>query len=621
MLNWKYSNYSKINQNIIKSFPFEKPRENQLETISEIMEAINKGYKYIILESGTGTGKSAMATTISNLLSSTYILTHTKQLQQQYIKDFSIKEVKGRSNFKCLSDSSKNCDEGKCIIDGYNCNFSAKNQTSPKCPYCNQKDIALNSKTVLSNYSYMFLELNYVKDFTKRELLICDEAHNLESILLNQLKIEFFKKDLKDVNFDLKEDIIEKLKESDFRYWIKFIEKIKSLHIKQLEKIQYLNKPYLLKKILFLKNQINSCNHFIQNIQYDEDVWIFDYDEDLEKIEFKPLKVNNYAQKTLFDYADICIFMSATILDFELFSKWLGIPKEKTYAIRKKTTFDTKQNPIIVSSKYNLSKALLKQNAPKTIRIIENILNKHENDKGIIHTINNQCMEYLINNIKNNRLIAHDNKNRNQQLKKFIKSKKPLVLVSPSMDEGVDLPDDLCRFQIIYKIPYPDLGDKQVRLRSKIDSKWYDYKTSIKLVQMHGRGMRNKNDFCETYFIDNRLKYYISNNSFLPDTFKDVVEYENSKEKLNLIRKGEKFLKNKDYENAIKFYNNLLNNIHFKGDYMPYLKLATIYHEIELFEMEVQIIIKFLNSEYFFNKKIINMFQQRLNILKEKGYI
>ena len=614
MLNWKYSNYSKINQNIIKSFPFEKPRENQLETISEIMEAINKGYKYIILE-------SAMATTISNLLSSTYILTHTKQLQQQYIKDFSIKEVKGRSNFKCLSDSSKNCDEGKCIIDGYNCNFSAKNQTSPKCPYCNQKDIALNSKTVLSNYSYMFLELNYVKDFTKRELLICDEAHNLESILLNQLKIEFFKKDLKDVNFDLKEDIIEKLKESDFRYWIKFIEKIKSLHIKQLEKIQYLNKPYLLKKILFLKNQINSCNHFIQNIQYDEDVWIFDYDEDLEKIEFKPLKVNNYAQKTLFDYADICIFMSATILDFELFSKWLGIPKEKTYAIRKKTTFDTKQNPIIVSSKYNLSKALLKQNAPKTIRIIENILNKHENDKGIIHTINNQCMEYLINNIKNNRLIAHDNKNRNQQLKKFIKSKKPLVLVSPSMDEGVDLPDDLCRFQIIYKIPYPDLGDKQVRLRSKIDSKWYDYKTSIKLVQMHGRGMRNKNDFCETYFIDNRLKYYISNNSFLPDTFKDVVEYENSKEKLNLIRKGEKFLKNKDYENAIKFYNNLLNNIHFKGDYMPYLKLATIYHEIELFEMEVQIIIKFLNSEYFFNKKIINMFQQRLNILKEKGYI
>lgn len=55
------------------------------------------------------------------------------------------------------------------------------------------------------------------------------------------------------------------------------------------------------------------------------------------------------------------------------------------------------------------------------------------------------------------------------------------------MDEGVDLPGDECRFQIIYKIPYPDLGSKQVRARLSLDSEWYDYKTSLRLVQTHGR--------------------------------------------------------------------------------------------------------------------------------------
>ena len=55
-----------------------------------------------------------------------------------------------------------------------------------QCDYYIQKNLALNAKTVVSNYHYMFLELNYVEDFKKRELLICDEAHNLEGTLMSQ---------------------------------------------------------------------------------------------------------------------------------------------------------------------------------------------------------------------------------------------------------------------------------------------------------------------------------------------------------------------------------------------------------------------------------------------------
>ena len=101
---WNYSNYTKIDKDAKNLFPFNKARKNQLETISEIKQAIDEGYKYIVLEAGTGTGKSAIAATLALMYDSTYILTVTKQLQDQYLTDFKdlgFKVVKGRGNFKC----------------------------------------------------------------------------------------------------------------------------------------------------------------------------------------------------------------------------------------------------------------------------------------------------------------------------------------------------------------------------------------------------------------------------------------------------------------------------------------------------------------------------------------
>ena len=44
----------------LKQYP---PRPEQKQIIDEIIEAIEMGFKNIILEAGTGTGKSAIATT------------------------------------------------------------------------------------------------------------------------------------------------------------------------------------------------------------------------------------------------------------------------------------------------------------------------------------------------------------------------------------------------------------------------------------------------------------------------------------------------------------------------------------------------------------------------------
>lgn len=620
MINWQYSDYSKADPKIKQYFPFEKPRNGQLETITEIFEAITKGYKFIILEAGTGTGKSAIAATLANMHESSYILTITKQLQDQYLKDFNdFKLVKGRSNFLCKSylkdNIHHNCSEGKCIIEGYNCPYSIKNENPPTCHYYHQKYLALNSKTVITNYPYMFLELNYVEDFTKRNLLICDEAHNLESMLMNQLKLEFSKNELKEyIKYELTDDKIYDLNNASYTEWIGFIEEIKNAYTEELSKIENINKKELLIKIAALKQKINDCNRFITNIIFDPNSWIVDFDEEYDVLEFKPVKVENYAVNTLFDYADVCLLMSATVLDYELFAKWLGIPINEIYAIRRKTPFDTTRNPIINSDKYNLSKSYIRVNAPKTINLIKEILKKHENEKGIIHTVSTQCMYFIMENIKDKRLIAHNTKNRSEILEEFKNSNDALVLVSPSMDEGVDLPGDECRFQIIYKIPYPDLGSKQVKSRMNLDREWYDYKTSLRLVQTHGRGMRFEDDYCTTYFIDNRLKNYSLTSKFIPQDFKDLVRLKNNQDIKKLIGKGEKYLINKDYENAISFFTKLIRDE--IDDYNVYLNLSEAYHETDLFEEELQLILKYLNN----HPEDFKYFRTKLEKLDEMGY-
>ncbi len=91
--------YPNIDDEIIVNFPFKEPRMGQLDIIQDINDAIRKGYKYIILEAGTGTGKSAIATTLAKMYESAYILTMTKQLQSQYSNEFEFPLVKGRNNF------------------------------------------------------------------------------------------------------------------------------------------------------------------------------------------------------------------------------------------------------------------------------------------------------------------------------------------------------------------------------------------------------------------------------------------------------------------------------------------------------------------------------------------
>ena len=553
--------YPNIDSKIIENFPFEVPRKDQFEVISEISDAINNGFKYIVLEAGTGTGKSVIAATLAKIYSPTFILTMTKQLQEQYLEDFE-KEgftlVKGRNNFLCKEkelysdDDGINCSNGTCKERyAFKCNFKYITIDSERsthleqafrdrywksdihCNFLEQKVNGINSDVTIANYNYAMLELNYVGDFIKRNLLILDEAHYLEKKIMNFIELEIDRERLEsEVKIKVKDDEIENLLKNGHSAWISFIESVIKRYLKEYRKSEAkLKTAKESKKLAYerilndLKEEIDNYERFLEYVEDDSGNWILEYND--EFIQFKPLKIDKYAKEYLFNHGKISLLMSATILDYKNFVKWLGLKDKDVKFIHIDTPFKANKRPIDISRSIDMNYEKLKRNAPKTIDFVKEILKKHKNEKGLIHSVSYQCSNFLMNNINDSRLISHTSSNRMKVLKRFEKSKKPLVLLSPSMNEGVDLPYDKCRFQIIYKIPFPNIKDKQIEARKKKDRQWYPYLTMMNLVQTYGRGMRAEDDYCQTYVIDNRLKFYVYESplyrKFVPTFFKEAI--------------------------------------------------------------------------------------------------
>jgi Rad3-related DNA helicase len=89
---------------------------------------------------------------------------------------------------------------------------------------------------------------------------------------------------------------------------------------------------------------------------------------------------------------------------------------------------------------------------------------------------------------------------------------------------GIDLKDNLARFQILLKIPYPNISSNKIKARQKSNPDWYNLKTSMDLLQMYGRTTRSTDDFSDTFILDSNFSDILKYNKFLPKYFIDAVK-------------------------------------------------------------------------------------------------
>ena len=519
-----------------KKFPFSEIRPKQQNIINKINN--NPDKRYIIIEAETGVGKSAVAVTACKDGNKGYIVTSTKQLQNQYMSDFynqSITSVKGKNNYRCYFEDRLTCNNGYCLI---NQKQSAECKKEHLCPYYNARNRGFKSDIFLTSYKYFLKATDNPNTFLPRGTVVFDECHLLENILVESFEITLSLKDLDDkyniLDTTELQDVVKLSNTSILKdgytkeneEWISKIydllnckrnikfEEIKeqlgivgdpeTLTEEEMDLIIEENDDYV--QIDRLCRQIKG---FLVSKNINED-WIIEPLED--GLLLTPLNVQYIFKNEIEKMAkNRIIFMSATILDIKGFIKTFGLDEDDCLVIRCESDFDPDKSPIYTlqncSTNYNALKD--EKNLQKIKDEVEKILEKHKNEKGIIHTGNSTISKYLKDNIKGDRLLVrYDNIQNNDIINFHNSTKKPTVLVSSSLNEGVDLKNDLSRFQIIVKLPFLSLADSRTKVKKDIDNNWYLAETFKKFVQQCGRSTRNSEDHSVTYVLDNKFAYW-----------------------------------------------------------------------------------------------------------------
>jgi len=264
-----------------------------------------------------------------------------------------------------------------------------------------------------------------------------------------------------------------------------------------------------------LKTWESKIEIFLKEYEADKDNWVLETNinekTNLKELSLEPIWAQQYLNKYVWCHYDMVILMSGTILNKQMFSELNGLDSSRCSYYSMPSPFPLKNRPIYYMPIGKMSYLKKQETFQKYIPIIEKILNKYKDKKGIIHTNSFELADWIRGEISNERFVFHDSSNKEEMIKFHFKSKDNTVIVSPSVHTGVSFDNDKARFQIIAKIPYPSLASEKNKLRKQNNPEWYAYRTVSSLCQMIGRPVRSKNDYADTIIID--------------ESFGDVLKY------------------------------------------------------------------------------------------------
>lgn len=534
--------------------PYDEWRPSQWDSIERIA---NSNKRYHLVQASTGFGKSGLALgTMRYPNQKGIIVVKTKQLQEQYEEKLGLPPLMGTNNYKCNhSPTDDNEDLRYLSCDrGFYCSTISREDNEAKieisdrererclvCEYKLCRNTALKSNEFVTNYDF-FLVQNFLP---KRDILVLDEAHFADKELAEAISFTIHDKLLKKNNVSIPEPIF------SYNEWRKIFEKITiNLKIDENELKEHIdwlrNEIQLFKKrnitppkkleqdfseniseLKKIEKQIKKIDFLHRNLDSN---WIINYQK--KSVEFKPIWSNTFTSEYYFSYADKIILMSATILDKDLFCKIMGIEPSECEFYDIPMRWNKYNRPIFYKPICDCSSKHIEANKPSLLKAIDEEISKRPNQKGVIHTTTGiekkegfSLSRYIYENSAHKKiLLTHTTKNRAEILEIFKQSPPPRVLISPSMRTGVDLPYDLCRYQILAKVPFPDLGDELIKRRVKSNPLWYPWATACEIIQAYGRGVRAEDDYCDFLIFDSSFEgFYLRNKNLFPTWFTEAI--------------------------------------------------------------------------------------------------
>ncbi len=430
-------------------------------------------------------------------------------------------------------------------VVGYECGFAEPTDESPQCPYYRAKWNAAHRPVAVMTLAYMFLASTAEEDpinttwrlvkgrFPPRDLLIVDEAHGAADFAANFISLTLSKNTLRGVEAwkatwkELSPQALKVRNEEEASDFIRY-SLVEELHkdIRVLEEIARnpRQKAKADRDRVRIASLIERAEMALADMQRGNP-WAIDPRKKEKKLVLQPVLIGPFLKRRLWNRAGRYLMSTATVLDPNLFLKELGLQDLEPAIMRIPSIFPPERSPVINATAGPLTRKYRQANLPGALKALCGILDK-EKGRGLVHCHSYENSAYIKDHLPpryKHRLTFHESRDRTDVLEAWLEDgKEGSVLVSVAMTEGLDLKDELARWAVIFKVPYPFLGDKRVarRIRLPDGRHWYRLAALRTIIQAAGRIVRSEEDEGRIYILDSAVHTLFRQTArWVPDWF------------------------------------------------------------------------------------------------------
>lgn len=516
---------------------------------------INKK-RNVILSAATGIGKSIIGAVVSRIITKlnqdeidnadkllgAMIVVHSNTLVKQYNDTFSkygsdtFHQIIGSGNYECQSGNSLSLYENSKSVTAEDC-FRDKVDKQTEIDYCTSCEYAIaksyinKTDTLITNYTYHFISSMWTHHLYPRKIVIFDEAHTINdvfcehnSIHVSSHKLEFYIKECENSYPNQTRDYVNSIKQL-----------VKDINANKITEANYFT---ALKSLIntykgigavftkYAKEETDNVEYIrLKKIgkKYDDlackigDLFTYNYDHvfedkpDTAEFTVKPIFVGNMSDSIMSD--DYNLFMSATISD-KFMIQTLNLKPEETTFINLDPVYDPDNKQLIFIDSHRLNFSSMKK--PEILKHLSDSVRDITGDassdgyKGLMLVPSFDVGTTLAKSVsKKAKVFLHNRESvkLNQLIEDFKSYDGPSILISPSIYEGLDFADDLSRYQLLIKAPFPGLGEKRMKYIADNYPDVYKIMTIMKIIQGVGRSVRGPDDWAITFILDSNIRY------------------------------------------------------------------------------------------------------------------
>jgi Rad3-related DNA helicase len=522
---------------IVDEFPAPAFRGAQEQALSDIRAAFESGNDVVLVRAPTGSGKSLLARAIAGCarhagsgeaakpVGAYYTTPQVSQLDDvegdELLEDLSV--IRGKANYSCIlpGETSTPVNQAPCARErGFNC------PVKHRCPYFSDRSIASNREIAAMTLAY-FMQTAGSDVFGTRDVVVVDEAHGLAEWAEMYATI-----DLSPAEIPVW-DACEPPEIDDLGDVEEYAEQLTTVCSRRQEELR--SKVELTPEEAEERDQLaellRDLGWFLEDLRDPDSptTWVADQDR-TRAISVKPLDPARYLHHTVWDRGTKFALLSATILNKEAFCRSAGLNPDNVALVDVPHTFPVENRPLYDVTQGKMTYEHRDETLPKVARTIVRLMREHPDEKGLIHAHSYDIADHLYELLDDfgvtDRVRAHDTETRDAALSGWKRTDDPDVFVSVKMEEALDLKDDLCRWQVLCKAPYPNTNDSRVAQRLE-DGQWgWYYRTALRtVIQACGRVVRSPDDYGATYLADSSLlDLFERARHDMPDWFVEQVD-------------------------------------------------------------------------------------------------